>query len=127
MMSRDDAVRLNRFEADEKTRQVSELEYMIREFDQLASDLELQVQIEEARTGIKDPRHFRYSTYAMSAAYRRDNLRASVTDLRERLQTAIRERDGALATVAAAPAPAHCHQVSGVGCQVSETTSLTDT
>ena len=61
-----------RFEADEKSRKVSELEDMIREFEQVASDLERQIQAEEERTGVRDPAHFNYSTFARSATQRRE-------------------------------------------------------
>lgn len=96
MKSREVAMRLKRFEADEKARKVADLEYMIREFETMAGDLDRQIQAEEDRTGIKDVAHFAYSTFAKSAAQRRDNLRASVAGLMEKLQAAQRERDDAL-------------------------------
>ena len=43
MKSREAAVRLKRFEADEKARKVAELEHMIREFEGIANDLDRQV------------------------------------------------------------------------------------
>ncbi len=82
-----------RFEADKKVRKVSELAQMIREFEQVASDLERQIQVEEDRTGVRDPAHYNYSTFARSAAQRRENLLASATGLKARLEEAIRERD----------------------------------
>lgn len=82
-----------RFEADEKVRKVSDLEQMIREFEQVAVDLDRQIQAEEERTGVRDPAHFNYSTFARSAAQRRDNLRASAAGLKARLDAAVRERD----------------------------------
>ena len=96
MKSREVAMRLKRFEADEKARKVADLEYMIREFETMAGDLDRQIQAEEDRTGIKDVTHFAYSTFAKSAAHRRDNLRASVAGLVEKLKAAQRERDEAL-------------------------------
>lgn len=84
-----------RFEADEKARKVADLEQMIREFEQIASDLERQIKAEEDRTGVRDPGHFAYSTFARSAAQRRDNLLSSANGLRGRLDAAIRERDEA--------------------------------
>ncbi|MFA9550732.1 MAG: flagellar export protein FliJ, partial [Hyphomicrobium sp.] len=74
MKSREAAVRLKRFQADEKARKVAELEHMIREFEGMANDLDRQVKAEEERTGVKDPAHFAYSTFARSAGQRRDNL-----------------------------------------------------
>ena len=80
MKARETALKLKRFEADEKARKVADLEHMIREFETIAADLDRQIQAEEDRTGVKDPAHFAYSTFAKSASQRRDNLRASVAD-----------------------------------------------
>lgn len=82
-----------RFEADEKTRKVSDLEQMIREFELVAMDLERQIQAEEERTGVRDASHFAYSTFARSASQRRQNLLASAAGLKARLDQAVRERD----------------------------------
>ena len=97
MKARDVALRLKKFEAEEKAKKVTDLEQMVAEFQQMADDLELQVQAEEDRTGVKDASHFAYSTFARSAAQRRDNLLASVNDLKDRLEVAIVERDEAVA------------------------------
>ncbi len=88
-------MRLKRFEADEKARKAADLEHMIREFETIASDLDRQIQAEEDRSGVRDPSHFAYSTFAKSASQRRDNLRASIAGLREKLEAALRERDEA--------------------------------
>lgn len=95
MKPRETALRLKRFEADEKARKVADLELMIREFESIAIDLDRQIQVEEDRTGIKDPAHFSYSTFAKSASARRENLRASVGELKAKLEAAIKERDEA--------------------------------
>jgi flagellar protein FliJ len=95
MKPRETALRLKRFEAEEKARKVAELELMIREFEMIASDLDRQVRVEEERTGIKDSGHFSYSTFAKSASARRDNLRSSADELRLKLEAAVRERDEA--------------------------------
>jgi flagellar protein FliJ len=89
MKSRDTSIRVNRSE-------VEELQRIIREFDQMAADLELQIKIEEARTRVSDQSHFSYSTFAKAAAQRRDNLRQSTKRLRERLSAAVREPDSAM-------------------------------
>ena len=96
MKSRDTAVRLKRFEADEKVRKVADLEHMIREFEMMCSDLDRQIRAEEDRTGVRDPHHLAYSTFAKSAAQRRDNLLASVANLRVQREAAARERDDVL-------------------------------
>jgi flagellar FliJ protein len=96
MKSRETAVRLKRHEVEEKSRKVEDLQRIIREFDQMASDLERQIQIEEDRTGVRDRSHFSYSMFAKAAAQRRDNLRQSTEGLREKLAAAVRERDDTL-------------------------------
>jgi hypothetical protein len=104
MKPRDSLLRLKQFEADEKARKVSDLEMMIRDFETMASDLDRQIRAEEDRTGVKDVAHFAYSTFAKSAAARRDNLRASANELKAKLEAAMRERDEAQAKLTHAPA-----------------------
>ena len=96
MKSRDTALRLRRFEADDKARKVADLERMIRDFETMAADLERQILAEEDRTGIRDAAHFAYSTFAKSAAQRRDNLRSSASELVHKLEAAQRELEDAL-------------------------------
>jgi flagellar FliJ protein len=105
MKARESALRLKRFEADEKARKVADLEHMIREFENMAADLDRQIKAEEDRTGIKDPAHFAYSTFAKSASQRRDNLRTSADGLKAKLEAAQRERDEALEQVSRADTP----------------------
>ena len=93
MKSPETANRAMRFEADEKIRKVTELQDMIREFEQVATDLERQIQAEEERTGVRDSAHFNYSTFARSAAQRREKLLNSAAGLRTLLEAAVRERD----------------------------------
>lgn len=114
MKPRETALRLKRFEAEEKARKVADLELMIREFELIATDLDRQVRIEEERTGIKDPGHFSYSTFAKSASARRDNLRSSADGLRVKLEAAVRERDDAAEqlTRAAAAEPREVERVT---------------
>lgn len=95
MKPRETALRLKRFEAEEKARKVADIEYMIRDFETIASELDRQIQAEEERTGIKDPAHFSYSTFAKSASARRDNLRSSAGELKIKLDAAVKERDEA--------------------------------
>jgi len=97
MKSRDAALRLKRFEASEKARKVADLEHMIREFEQMAVDLDRQISAEEDRTGVKDASHFAYSTFAKAAGQRRSNLKASIDGLVAKLDAAVRERDAAQA------------------------------
>lgn len=97
MRVREAAMRLKRFEAEEKAQRVQDLEQMIGEFEIMATDLAKQIAAEEERTGVRDKSHFAYSTFARSAAQRRENLLASVQDLRDRLEGAVVERDEAIA------------------------------
>lgn len=99
-------MRVKRREVDEKSRKVEDLERIIREFDQMALDLERQIQLEEDRTGIRDRAHFSYSTFAKAAAQRRDNLKTSTDGLREKLSAAVRERDDTAGELARASAQA---------------------
>jgi len=95
MKPRDSALKAKRFEAAEKARKVASLESMIRDFEMMASDLSRQIAAEEERTGIKDPAHFAYSTFAKAAAQRRGNLLTSVADLKAKLDAARREHEEA--------------------------------
>jgi flagellar protein FliJ len=93
MKSRDLGLRSKRFEVAEKARKAADLEMMIRDFENMAVDLNRQITAEEDRTGVKDPSHFSYSTFAKSVTQRRDNLMTSIEDLRVKLEAARREHD----------------------------------
>ncbi len=88
MKSRDTLVRLKRFQAEEKRRRVAQIETMIAEFGRMAGDLDREIAAEEQRSGVADPSHFAYSTYARAARTRRDNLHQSAEDLRGQLDEA---------------------------------------
>jgi len=93
MKPRDTALRLKRFEVTEKARKVASMETMVLDFEQIAADLARQIAAEEERTGIKDPAHFAYSTFAKAARLRRTNLLNSVVDLKVKLDAAKREHE----------------------------------
>lgn len=95
MKSRDSGLRAKRFEVAEKARKAEDLEAMIRDFEGMAADLARQIAAEEDRTGIKDPAHFAYSTFAKAVVQRRDNLMTSVEDLRAKLELARRDHEAA--------------------------------
>jgi flagellar export protein FliJ len=61
---------------------------MISEFERISSDLERDIKIEQDRSGIHDPGHFAYPTYAKAAIQRRDNLKRSALDLKVQLEDA---------------------------------------
>ena len=96
MKPRDTALRLKRFEAAEKARKVASMETMVLDLEQVAADLARQIAAEEERTGIKDPAHFAYSTFAKAAGQRRANLLTSVADLKAKLDSAKREHEEAV-------------------------------
>ena len=81
MKSRDAAVRMLRFQIEERRRQVGQIEAMTEEFGRMISDLDLEIAAEHRRTGIDDEKHFAYSTFARAARQRRGNLQASVAEL----------------------------------------------
>jgi flagellar export protein FliJ len=88
MKSRENLVRLKRFQVNEKRRQILQLDMMIAEFDRMATELELQIAAEEKKSGISDVNHFAYPTFAKAARVRRDNLKNSQADLAHQRQTA---------------------------------------
>jgi flagellar export protein FliJ len=81
MKSRENLVRLKRFQVNEKRRQIMQLDMMIAEFERMANELEVQIAAEEKKSGITDINHFAYPTFAKAARQRRDNLRNSQSDL----------------------------------------------
>ncbi|MBG0797495.1 flagellar export protein FliJ [Methylocystis sp. L43] len=88
MKSRDTLVRLKRFQAEEKRRRVVQLNAMIAEFTRMANELDREIGQEERRANIDDPNHFAYPTYARAARTRRDNILASIAELRGQLEEA---------------------------------------
>jgi len=88
MKSRETLIRLKKFQVDEKRRKVAQIETMIAEFDRMANDLDREIQIEQDRTGIHDPTHYAYPTYAKAAIARRQNLRNSANELKVQLDNA---------------------------------------
>jgi len=99
MKARETTLKLKRFDADEKARKVRDLEQMIREFENMAIDLERQIRAEEERTGVRDAGHFAYSTFAKSASQRRSNLLTSIESLRVKYDAAVKDRDDAQAEI----------------------------
>ena len=94
MKSRVSIIRLKKFQVDEKRRKVAQIEAMIAEFERIAADLDREIQAEQDRTGIHDPAHFAYSTYAKAAIGRSENLKRSTEELvgqLEHAQAALRE------------------------------------
>lgn len=88
MKSRDTLVRLKRFQAEEKRRRVVQLNAMIAEFTRMSNELDREISHEEQRANISDPNHFAYPTYARAARARRDNIVASLAELRGQMEEA---------------------------------------
>ncbi|MGF0540340.1 flagellar export protein FliJ [Agrobacterium sp. ES01] len=82
MKSRESLVRLKEFQVTEKRRQLQQLQTMMSEFDRMAKELENQISIEEKKSGISDPSHFAYPTFAKAARQRADNLQVSIRELK---------------------------------------------
>jgi hypothetical protein len=80
--------RLRDFEIAACRRKVAQAGRMIADFERLAAELDREVLAEEDRTGIRDPRHFAYSTVAKAAGLRRGNLLHSIAPLRLQLDSA---------------------------------------
>ena len=88
MKSRESLIKLKRFQADEKRRQVNQIEQMVDEFRRMMAELDRQIEIEQEKAGISDVTHFAYPTFAKAARTRRDNLQTSIDDLQVQLERA---------------------------------------
>jgi hypothetical protein len=104
MKSRDSLVRLKEFQVNEKRRQLQQLQMMMAEFERMAKELEYQIGLEEKKSGILDPAHFAYPTFAKAARQRADNLQVSIRELRvqqEAAELALEEAQAEYAKAAA--------------------------
>jgi flagellar protein FliJ len=88
MKSRETLIRLRKFQLDEKRRRVAQIESMVAEFERMATDLDREILAEQERSGIHDPAHFAYPTYAKAAMQRKENLKRSADELRIQLEDA---------------------------------------
>lgn len=88
MKSRETLIRLKKFQVDEKRRRVVQIEGMIADFQRMMTELEREIETEQARAGISDPSHFAYPTYAKAAIQRRENMTRSAEELRIQLEDA---------------------------------------
>jgi hypothetical protein len=82
MKSRESLVRLKEFQVKDKRRQLAQLQLMMSEFERMSKELETQIAIEEKKSGITDPTHFAYPTFAKAARQRSDNLQVSIRELK---------------------------------------------
>ncbi|MCB1440028.1 MAG: flagellar export protein FliJ [Nitratireductor sp.] len=88
MKSRDNLLRLKHFQVQEKTRQLAQIDMMIADFNRMGEELRLQIEHEEKKSGITDVNHFAYPTFAKAARTRRENIEASVADLKDKRSAA---------------------------------------
>jgi chromosome segregation ATPase len=93
--SNETALKLWRFEVNERQQTVAEIESMIVDFKRLVDDLSHQIEAEEETSRIRDVNHFSYPTFAKAARQRRDNLLSSITDLEAKLEEATAALDEA--------------------------------
>src|SRR6516162_3691023 len=77
-----------RFQVEDQRRRVTQIESMIAEFERIAAGLDHEIKAEQDRSGIHDPAHFAYPTYAKAAIQRRENLKRSAADLKLQLDDA---------------------------------------
>jgi hypothetical protein len=63
-------IRLKEVRIDIARRQVRQIEAMINDLDSVVATLESEIEAEENRVGIRDPRHIRYSTLAKATIVR---------------------------------------------------------
>ncbi len=99
MKSRENLVRLKRFQVNEKRKQLMQLDMMIGEFKRMADELDFQIAAEEKKAGITDINHFAYPTFAKAARLRRDNLYNSQSELlqqREGAESGLKEAEAEL-------------------------------
>ena len=95
MKSNYPTLRAKRFDVADKARKVVALEAMVIDFQHMALELARQISAEEERTGVKNPSHVAYSTFATATTQRRAKLLNSVADLRPKLDIARRDLEEA--------------------------------
>lgn len=94
---------LFRARCDAKTtaQSIAAIETALLQMDTLVTSLDRRVTVEEKRTRITDVNHVAYSTVAMAARVRSDNLRKSLIELKARLLVATANQSNALAKLSA--------------------------
>src|SRR3984893_17042560 len=78
-------IRLKELQIDMARRQGAQIEAMITDLDCMVTTLENEIEAEQNRTGIRDPAHVAYSILAKATILRRDNLKRTVTGLKDDL------------------------------------------
>ena len=93
MKTRENHLRLKHFKVEDRTRQLTQIDLMIGEFSRMADELDHQIRLEEEKSGIADPNHFAYPTFAKAARQRRDNLFVSIRELQDKRLGAVEALD----------------------------------
>jgi flagellar protein FliJ len=86
--------RIKEFEVNQRRWQAVQIETMIAELERVCIDLGHQIEAEETRARIHDPKHFAYPTYAKAARERRAKVEQTADVLRierDRLRSATNE------------------------------------
>jgi flagellar FliJ protein len=90
------------FESNQNRLRVHQIETMIAEFERICIGLGHEIEAEETRARIHDPKHFAYPTYAKAAQERRarlqrskDALRTELDRLRSEVEKASNRQDAA--------------------------------
>lgn len=118
MKSRESLVRLKQFQVNEKRRQLTQIETMMAEFQRMVAELEHQILSEEKKSGITDPNHFAYPTFAKAARQRADNLQGSIRELKiqqDAAEIALEEAEADYAKAAALEERDQSQKVSRTG------------
>ena len=114
MKSRESLVRLKSFQVNDKRRQLDQLRMMMAEFERMSQDLEAQIAFEEKKSGINDPNHFAYPTFAKSARQRAENLVGSIKELKvqqDAAELALEEAEAEYAKAAALEERDNAHKM----------------
>ena len=99
------------FQTEAARRRVDQIEAMISDIERGSKSLDDEIRAEENRTGLRDPTHFVYPTYAKATIARRDNLNRSADVLKDLLSEA---------KLALAKALARVEEADGLRVQVAE-------
>lgn len=102
MKPRDNLIRAKQFQLEDARRRLAQIEVMVGELMRMAGELDQQIDVEEKKSGVTDPEHFAYPTFARAARQRRDNLLASIDGLagqRAQAADAVAAAETDLATV----------------------------
>ena len=86
MKSRKSLIQRCLFEVNERRQTVTDIETMMVDLQQMAVDLERQIEFEQERSGVDDVNHYAYPTFAKAAIQRRDNLNNSIGNLETKLE-----------------------------------------